>query len=358
MTQIYALVCPLTKHARYIGKANNPVARRLGHIRESESGAAKHHKGHWIRKLLGQGMTPELRVLFDVPSDMRWQIAERFFIASARYFRFDLTNTTIGGEGIEVDDPEWIRKRAEARKRFYRENPDRYSELRVAIAASFNKPEVKAKKSSAMLAAWKDEVKGERLRAGGQSDQRKAKTAEAARKNWSDPNYVAKQSAAMAVVHATPEFKAKMSKVSIAAHADPEIAARRIASLRANGATPEFKAKMSEVSKEVHSRPEVKEALSASITKSWQDPAVRAKHAAGVEIAKPAMSEKASMRWRDPERRAKLQAAQRAGWADPEKKASALAYRQTPEYKAKQAAATAASWAKRKSSPQSGHRSP
>jgi GIY-YIG catalytic domain len=100
MTKIYSLVCPLSKTVRYIGKTNDTGKRLRGHLAAAKAGV-KNHQANWLRRVLGAGEVPKLKVIFHVPSDMSWEVAERFFIAAGRHFGFRLTNVFAGGEGAD-----------------------------------------------------------------------------------------------------------------------------------------------------------------------------------------------------------------------------------------------------------------
>jgi hypothetical protein len=142
MTQIYALVCPLTEQVRYIGKADNARQRLVGHLSAIKSKHDEGHKTNWLRKVVGAGRKPGLKVLLVVPKDMSWQSMERFFIASARHFEFRLTNARGGGEGTD-----WI-------------NPDSRERHRAAMKEIGSRPDVREKRSVSQRGrALSDETK-------------------------------------------------------------------------------------------------------------------------------------------------------------------------------------------------------
>lgn len=56
---IYGLFDPITDELRYIGKTNDIVKRRSGHLRDK----SKTYKANWIRSLLALGLKPEMRTI-------------------------------------------------------------------------------------------------------------------------------------------------------------------------------------------------------------------------------------------------------------------------------------------------------
>lgn len=96
-TCIYALVCPLSRRVRYVGKANNPEARYNGHL--SERNLRKNTaKNRWLKSLLSQDLKPIL-VILQVVDQEDWANAERAWIAFFRMSGCRLTNVSDGGEG-------------------------------------------------------------------------------------------------------------------------------------------------------------------------------------------------------------------------------------------------------------------
>ncbi len=95
-TCIYALIDPRSNLVRYIGKADNPKARKNGHLRDVREKTIC-HRVSWIRGLLNEGLKPEIKVLF-TPKKENWQEVERQVIAHYRQF-CNLVNMTDGGDG-------------------------------------------------------------------------------------------------------------------------------------------------------------------------------------------------------------------------------------------------------------------
>lgn len=100
---IYALVDLRDNSIRYIGKANNIISRKKTHIYESinsKPGSTK--KCDWIRKVYNSGFEIDI-IEIDIVNKTEWQFWETFYIDLFKTWRFDLTNMTKGGDG--VDDP-------------------------------------------------------------------------------------------------------------------------------------------------------------------------------------------------------------------------------------------------------------
>lgn len=93
---IYGLKCPLSNKIRYVGKSVNPQQRFKNHINyEIKSDT---HKARWLNKLIKQGLLPEL-IIIEGTIIMQWEEREKYWIA---YYKNDLTNETIGGEGRQA----------------------------------------------------------------------------------------------------------------------------------------------------------------------------------------------------------------------------------------------------------------
>ena len=105
VTQIYALVDPRTRAIRYIGKAVDADKRYRQHLQPAQLDRYKSHKNSWLKGLLNDGLTPELRILHTVPS-YKADVAERAAIAVARIVGDPLTNGTDGGDGGAITDPD------------------------------------------------------------------------------------------------------------------------------------------------------------------------------------------------------------------------------------------------------------
>lgn len=98
-TFIYALKDPDTGIIRYIGKANNPVLRWVGHSKQATRRNGRAPVCHWIRKLHALGKIPSLEVLDEVPRS-EWEFWEREYIRLFRAIAVrPLLNVSEGGDG-------------------------------------------------------------------------------------------------------------------------------------------------------------------------------------------------------------------------------------------------------------------
>ena len=61
VTYIYGLIDPVTKHIRYVGKANDPYKRFLNHLYTSSTEDT--YKSRWITSLVKKNLKPELKIL-------------------------------------------------------------------------------------------------------------------------------------------------------------------------------------------------------------------------------------------------------------------------------------------------------
>lgn len=187
--------------------------RVASHLRDARSGKLRYHHGHWLRKLLSAGDSLHANVLFHVPEGMRWQDAERFFIASALHFGFALTNSTRGGEGLSLTDPDAIERVSNSMRRAWADPVVKASRIRRILEANATA-----------------DARDRRIAAANHPDH-KAKRAEATRAALASPEARAKLSEHWKSVWASPEMKAKKSAISKAVWSDPEAAARRRAAM-------------------------------------------------------------------------------------------------------------------------------
>ena len=96
---IYALCDPRTGEVRYVGKTESAFRTRLNHHIFRARKGEKHHVYCWIRKLLSEGVRPEMELVEECFSHEDLAETERFYIAYFRSLGFRLTNHTEGGEG-------------------------------------------------------------------------------------------------------------------------------------------------------------------------------------------------------------------------------------------------------------------
>lgn len=97
-TIIYGLADPITGHLRYVGKTVTEPRRRLdAHMHDARRGVRR-PCASWIRKLLKQGVQPEIFEIETCPAEIDWEEAEQFWISYFRFIGCSLLNLSIGGE--------------------------------------------------------------------------------------------------------------------------------------------------------------------------------------------------------------------------------------------------------------------
>lgn len=114
---IYVLVDPRKgEEYRYVGKTRTKLAKRLkGHIYDAVKRVKKHtHKLHWLRKLISEGIEPEI-LLIEITDSVQENKREIYWIAKLREEGHKLTNSTDGGDSVEHTE-EVRRKISEANK--------------------------------------------------------------------------------------------------------------------------------------------------------------------------------------------------------------------------------------------------
>lgn len=333
---IYGLKCPIAGVIRYVGKSENPEIRRRDHINSSSRN--RHHTARWIRKLLADGLEPELVIFHCVAEGERWQDIERSFIASANERGWKLTNSTAGGEGNDYLDPaDKARARAKqsATLKVMYNTPERREEARLRSLKAWADPEIKSRRIASIKATYA-------------TDEMKQKMSGISQEIGSRPEVKAKKSASLKAYAADPvRFKSRLdaisspatrSKMSASAKArfakagskdylsSPELRAK-LSERAKQRATPGYRAMMSEKAREFGNRPDVKAKRSASRLALLADPAMRARLGANAitKEGHAALSVKAAARWADPEYKAKIAAKMAARWADPEYKAKIAA---------------------------------
>lgn len=93
---IYSLEYP-EGNIRYVGKTIDLKQRYRRHIYDSEYRTSS-RKLAWIRSLLNQGLKPIMNVI-DETTESQSNFWEIHYISLFKYFGFDLTNNTFGGDG-------------------------------------------------------------------------------------------------------------------------------------------------------------------------------------------------------------------------------------------------------------------
>lgn len=140
-TFIYALVDPLDGRVRYVGKADDPVARLKRHWKTYKDGKTGNWWLRWWFRLLDRrGEQPGLDILLAVPKE-NWQWWERSVIAHFRSVFGPLCNLEDGGMGGA-----WNR----GKHGFMRHS----SETRARLAAVRATPEARHAQSLRTKAQW------------------------------------------------------------------------------------------------------------------------------------------------------------------------------------------------------------
>lgn len=225
---IYGLECPVERVIRYVGKSTNPRCRLRAHVSSALRGAYDHHTARWIRRLLRDGLRPALVILREVQAGERWQDVEREIIASADSYGWRLTNSTVGGEGLDYINPE-----DEAR---YRAN------LKRAMDAFNASPAGKARQRKMVEAAL-------------------------------EPEALARRNAAKRIAADKPEFRARMALVSREINARPKVRAAKSAASKSHWERTEYRA----IITAARNDPNFVQAQSERLKARWADPERREK---------------------------------------------------------------------------------
>ena len=200
-TYIYALHCPIDKTVRYVGKSVNPQERLEQHLYFAKTGRANHHAARWIRKVLSAGLQPILDVFYEVQPDEDWRDVERFWIAEAESFGWKLTNTTAGGDGVEITCPKALAAwKAAVRERWQdpvlrEHNSNRLKtyyatpEGRANKIATSSRPDKLEASRRSQIALWKTEEYRERQTSLIASPELVEKARALSKKLWSDPGF-------------------------------------------------------------------------------------------------------------------------------------------------------------------------
>jgi hypothetical protein len=109
---IYGLTDPRTGEVRYIGKSKDLKRRLRHHLFMARTGREDTYKARWIRKLLDQGIKPDIVILVTTDAE-HWEEDERRLIAEGS----NLTNTSAGGEGVNAPRTEqWCARIGDAHR--------------------------------------------------------------------------------------------------------------------------------------------------------------------------------------------------------------------------------------------------
>lgn len=277
-TYIYALHCPIADTVRYVGKSNNPRKRLKSHLSSAKTFAYRHHTSAWIRKLLAEGLLPEMRILEEVQEGRRWQDVEREWISKGAAMGWKLTNSTAGGEGLDYLCPlaaAAYRAKLSATQKVLWSTPERREEARQRSLATWADPDIRARrKISQELARSKPETKARFIAAGLEINSRpevKLKRKKSLEEHWSVPENKAKRLESCA----NPEVKAKQSASKLVLWASDEGRAKMLAThtpeRRAHQAKliadPERKAKIDAA----RNSDEYKEKRAATIRAKWME---------------------------------------------------------------------------------------
>lgn len=98
-SNIYVLIDPTTNEIKYVGQTKRCLKRRFkSHITDMHVT----HKTNWIKKLKRFGRLPIMKVIqsFENISDESLNQCEIYWIKHLKELGNNLTNSTIGGEGV------------------------------------------------------------------------------------------------------------------------------------------------------------------------------------------------------------------------------------------------------------------
>lgn len=343
---IYALLCP-EGEIRYIGKTSNPYMRLAKHISAAKSGETKHHTATWIRSLLRKGQKPELEIVLEVPEGEPWQQYEIRMISEFKAEGHRLTNSTVGGDGLDGLDLEALQKRTAA-ARITRATPEYKERISRIMREVRSSPEFRAANSARTKKTWQNPAIREKYMQGMQAPAAVERRGQATKLRFENPaerEAHAERSrkafqdnpeafAAFMAASQTPEAKAKRKESLAVAQSTPEYREKNLAALAEINARPEVKAKKSKAAKENYGKTGLAEVVQSEEFRANQ-------------------AERLKGRWKDPQAREKMM----ARWT-PEQKAlqaanlearrDKIAAAMTPEVRARQGAKMKEYWAKKR----------
>lgn len=216
-TYIYGLRCPISNLIRYVGKSTSPKSRLRTHIRKAISGEYDHHNARWIRKLSETGYEPQLVILHEVQEGEDWAEIEREYIENFKRDGFDLTNSTLGGDGLSFADARYkddvvsrMRSAAIARTRSGESRRELSARAHMAWESDAAKPAMLAglakgrtaealdRRSKRLSAEWSDPEKRESMLSRFRTEEIRSKRSEMAKARWADPEFRLKMAAVYA----------------------------------------------------------------------------------------------------------------------------------------------------------------
>lgn len=267
MVYIYGLLCPLSGEIRYIGKSIDPERRLKGHMSGARTGSYSHHTSRWLRKLERCGLAPEIVILQEVPEGDDWRQAEREWIASAIAAGWPLTNSTVGGEGLDYLRPEDRERYRENHRRAmqrYWASPAGAAHLERMMLAS-RSPDAVARRSESLKKSCRSPEYRERMRAigievGSRPSVKSARSAKS-KAMWADPQ----KRAILMASFSSETCKKKQSEAKKSAWADPVVGAR----LREIHSSDEVRRKKSEAAKR-RATPEYRAMMAEKTRLSWE----------------------------------------------------------------------------------------
>lgn len=148
---IYGLFDPREPDAiRYVGFSSNPSKRLWAHINEAKSSDQHTHKLSWMRRLLSEGVRPELKTLDICASLDAAGVREIQLIAELRAAGHRLTNGTDGGDGTALWTEKMRRSRGEISAAYWEDEEQRQRQ-KQAMQAFYATPEGQAERERRRL---------------------------------------------------------------------------------------------------------------------------------------------------------------------------------------------------------------
>jgi len=142
---IYLLADPRTHQIRYVGKTNQKLSARVtAHMLDT----TKCHRVHWLNELKALGLRPNVAILSQNFNGRTWQEEERFWIRKLREGGVNLTNNTLGGDGVSGVTGE-AKERMLATWRGRKHSPETIEKLKIARAKRVTSEETRKKMSDA-----------------------------------------------------------------------------------------------------------------------------------------------------------------------------------------------------------------